>query len=334
MIRRHRMTLGEIRDDYVRSLQREFWKIGKDTPRINDKTIAMDMSEAFQEIQRRHSVLQGYNTITTSSGNNVYNLPSDFGKMKKVMYSDLELEEMTFNELITKENATTYPTHYAMYTSGNTQQIVLYPTPNDAYTVYLYYYLDLGFYSPSGDTNQNWGNFDGAVFSGTPKLPERYNKAVKSYMLGLYFPEWEQRYEREMLSLRESRVSSLPKLKYKMGGYTPSKELKSMTLLSSSSTTAASGTSSDAIPDKFYYFTWDYATETITKVDSSGWTTELTTGYAGGDITITSADSEFSTTKCLVTPSHTMTTWSILAGAVTITPPTSTNIFVKIEQWA
>lgn len=328
------MTLGEIRDDYVANLQREFFKAGKDMPNLNDKSIAMDMSKAFQDIQRRVNVIQGYNTITTSASNNVYNLPNNFGKMKKVMYSDLELEEISFNELITKENVTDYPTHYAMYPSGNTQQIVLYPTPNDAYTVYIYYSLDLGYYSPSGDTNQNWGNFDGAVFSGYPKLPERYNNAVMMYMLGLWFPQWEAKYEKELMSLRESRVSSLPSRKYSMGGYKASKELKSMTILTTSSSTASTGVSSDSIPDKFIHIDYNWSTDTATIIDSSGWTTAPTVATSNNVITVTSSGSEFQTTKNLLSPSNTMTTWSVLAGSLTVTPPTNSNIFFKFEQWA
>lgn len=330
------MTLNEIRDDYVRSMQREFWKIGRDMPPMIDKSIAMEMSEAFQDIQRRLNVLQGYSTITLEDGVNVYDLPSNFGKMKKAMYSNMQLDEVSFNEFITLVDAEGQPTTFTMYPSGNTQQIAVYPKPDATYTLYIYYYLDLGYYSPSGDAQQNWGNFDGSVFSSTPKLPERYNRAIKNYMLGLYFPEWMAAYEREVASLRESRVSSLPKRKYSMGGYTTTKELKDMTVLTSSSTTAASGVSSDAIPDKFYYFSYSYTDNSITKIDSSGWTTELTAAWdaANGYIKVTSADSEFSTNNLLIIPNNFGCSWSNTAQYAYITPPANTNIFCKIEQWS
>lgn len=328
------MTLNEIRDDYVRSLQREFRKRGQEVPDLVDKSIAMDMSEAFQDIQRRANVLQGYSTITTEDGVNVYDLPSNFGKMKKAMYSNLELDEVSFNEFITLVDAEGQPTTFTMYPSGNTQQIAVYPKPEDTYTIYIYYYLDLGYYSPAGDAQQNWGNFDGSVFAGQPKLPERYNKAIKCYMMGLEFPDWEQRYERELASLRESRVLSLPTRKYSMGGYSTTKGLSDMTVLTSSTTVAASGVSSDSIPDKFLHISYDWTSDTPTIIDSSGWTTAPTVASTGNVITVTSADNEFSTTNGLLTPSNTMTGWSNTAGAYTVTPPTGTNIFFKIEQWA
>ena len=328
------MTLNEIRDDYVRSLKREFRKRGQPEPDIIDKSVAMDMSEAFQDIQRRLSVVQGYTTLTLEADKNVYNLPSNFGKIKKVMFSNLELKEVDFDEFIGYVDGEGKPTSFTMYVSGNTQQIALYPKPEQAYTLYVYYYLDLGYYSPSGDSQQDWGNFDGSVFYGKPKLPERYNKAVKCYMLGLEFPDWEERYERELSSLKQSRVFSMPPRTYKMGGYSTPKGQADMTVLSSSTTTTAStGVSSDAIPDKFYYFSYDYLTETVTKIDSSGWTADPTASASGGVITITSSESEFSANSLLITPNNTMTAFSNNASTATITPPNNTNIFCKLEQW-
>lgn len=328
------MTLNEIRDDYVRSMQREFWKINREMPPMIDKAIAMEMSEAFQDIQRRHNVLQGYTTLSLVDGVNVYDLPSNFGKMKKAMYSNMSLDEVPFNEFISLVDAEGQPTTFTMYPSGNTQQIAVYPKPDDSYTLYVYYYLDLGYYSPSGDAQQDWGNFDGSVFSGSPKLPDRYNRAIKNYMLGLYFPEWMNAYERELASLRESRVTSLPKRKYSMGGYTTTKELKDMTVLTSSTTTSSTGVSSDSIPDKFLHITYDWASDTATILDSSGWTVAPTVATTGNVITVTSSGNEFSTTSGLLIPSNTMTGWSNTAGAYTVTPPTGSNIFFKIEQWA
>ncbi len=327
------MTLNEIRDDYVRSLQREFRKRGQNTPDLIDKSIAMDMSEAFQDVQRRLSVVQGYNTITLEADINVYDLPSNFGKMKKVMFSNLELKEVDYNELMGYVDGEGKPTSYTMYVTGNTQQIIVYPKPEQAYTLYIYYYLDLGYYSPSADASQNWGNFDGSIFSGYPKLPERYNKAVKCYMLGLEFPDWEERYERELSSLKQSRVFSMPSKTYSMGGYSTPKGQADMTVLSSSTTAASTGVSSDSIPDKFLHITYDWTSDTATIIDSSGWTTAPTVATSSNVITVTSSGSEFSTTKLLLTPSNTMTSWSNTTGAVTVTPPNGTNVFFKIEQW-
>ena len=326
------MTLNEIRDDIVRSLQREFWKRKSEMPEIVDRSLAMDMSEAFQDIQRRLNVLQGYTTLTLEDGVNVYDLPTNFGKPKKVMFSNLQLTEVNFNKLISYVDAEGKPTHFTMYESGNTQQLIVYPKPDDTYTLYVYYYLDLGYYSPSGESQQDWGNFDGSVFYGKPKLPERYSKAVKNYVLGLYFPDWELRYKEELNSLRESRVTSLPPREYQMGGYSTSKGTADMTVLSSSTTTTSS-TSSAAVPDKFFSFTYDYATDTATAVDSTGWTADPTVSASSGVITVTSSGSEFSANNLLITPNNTMTSFTNNAGTATITPPANTNIFCKLEQW-
>ena len=327
------MTLNEIRDDIVRSLQREFWKRDAKMPEIVDRSLAMDMSEAFQDIQRRLNVLQGYTTLTLEADTNVYSLPSNFGKVKKVMFSNLELYEVDFNELIGYTDGQGKPTHFTMYESGNTQQLIVYPKPEQAYTLYVYYYLDLGYYSPSGESQQDWGNFDGSVFYGQPKLPERYNKAVKNYVLGLYFPDWELRYKEELNSLKESRVTSIPRRKYSMGGYGTTKGTSDMTVLSSSTTTTSSSTTSAAVPDKFFSFIYDYATDTATKVDSVGWDTDPTVSASSGVITVTSSGSEFSANNLLITPNNTMTAFTNNAGSATITPPANTNIFCKLEQW-
>lgn len=212
------MTLSEIRDDIVRRLERECTLRGLPKIKIANKGIAMDISEAQQDIQRRLAVIEDSTTITTVSGTSEYNLPSNFGSIKSVTIANVPLKQVLASDIYNYPASSSEPIEYSLLISGNTQKIQFYPTPNAELSVVVKFNVDSNFYSPSGASSQDWGTFDGSAFSGNLLLPERYTLALEYYVLSLYLPDYVAKYERELNSLRESQVTSVRPLKYKIAG--------------------------------------------------------------------------------------------------------------------
>ncbi len=230
------MTLQEVRDNFV--ARYKLVTQGKDAPimQLDDKLIADLISEAQQDIQRRLQVVELNKLINLVNGTNSYSLPTNFGSDKLVLLSDTvsgisKLEASSSNEIYNQIALSDTPTKYAILESGFTQNIILYPTPKDStQSITVYYYPDTNYFSPSGASSQDWGNFDGNLFSGNLKLPERYYKAIIFYMLAQIIPpiigyrrmlinEYQNKYDEELRSLRGSRVSSMSDtINFNIGG--------------------------------------------------------------------------------------------------------------------
>lgn len=327
------MTLSEIRDDFQRRYLRECFKRNLKPMDITESSIAMDISEIQQDIQRRLSVVQGFTTITTEVGVNTYSLPTNFGKQKQVMIGGLKLTERSVDQVIENIDSDSTPNYYAIYPSGKTQKIILNPTPDAVYTVYVYYYLDLGYFSPSGSPTQDWGQFDQNYFYNNSPLPERYYRAIVLGMLANWFMDMKVDYERELLSLRESRVSSLPQRQYSMGGYKSKGTSMSVIVESTTTSTPSSASSSITIPSKSIIITYTYSSNTVTISDSEGYEGTITGSYSGGNVVISSTNPEFSVNNLYIEPNNTSVLYSNTSSTVTLTPPATTNFSCKIYQF-
>lgn len=326
------MKLSEIRDDFQRRYLRECYKRNLKPMDMPEASLAMDLSEIQQDIQRRLSVVQSYTTITTEEGVNTYNLPTNFGKHKMVMIGGLKLTETSTDELLEHVSANSTPNYFAIYPSGKTQKIILDPTPNGAYTVYIYYFLDLGYFSPSGSATQDWGQFDQNYFYNYSPLPERYYRAIVLGMLSNWFLEFKVDYERELLSLKESRVSSLPQRTYSMGGY-KSKGTTMSVIVESTTSSTPTTTTNILLPTKALIVTYTYSTNAITITDQEGYEGSVTGSYVGGNVVITNDNPEFSVNNLYIEPNNTSVLYSNTSSTVTLTPPSTTNFSCKIYQF-
>lgn len=202
------MRLSEIRDQFLMQLKRECLKKNLPVPATENTMIAFDISEAQQEIQRRLKVVEKSASISLSAGYNTFNLPSDFGQHKAVTISDIPIKEMSTGEIQGAQSSVGETLGFAILVSGNSQYLMIYPTPSSTITAVLYYYPDFNFYQPSGASAQNWGTFDGDTFTGKLQLPDRYAKAVLLYMMSKWFDEFVAKYEVELKLLRSARVIS------------------------------------------------------------------------------------------------------------------------------
>ena len=280
------MTLQEIRDAFEARYKVECFKRNVKQLELDDKLIALFMSEAQQDIQRRHRVVRTSSSVTITSGSGT--LPSNFGRIIAVKYDDDFLEQKPYQELLDYQLTTSDSDAlvYAIDQTGATATILVYPTGVTSVTVY--YYPEYLYYQPSGDTSQEWGSFSGTAFSGSLNIPVRYAMAVQYYMLSQLFDDIERKYEREMGSLRESQLINRPKeLKYNIGGFTKKTDVATGT---SSSTTSTSG----AVYQKSHVLRVNTSTDTITQVQSSkGWTGGISQAMASDVVTVTSTSADF-----------------------------------------
>ena len=210
------MTISENYNNFLRTYQRECRKRGMKVQRMEIKDIAMDISEAQQDIQRKLNVVIGTYTITLGADNNLYTLPSNFGNLKFAIMGDIPIDVVSNREILNMGSLSGAPTMCAEYVSGHDKKLLVYPTPTDEASLTVYYSVDSLYYSPSGTTSQDWGAFDGDSFTGNLILPDRYNKAINLYVLGLYFDDIEVKYKEEIMSLKGGH-SNHAKLEYRLG---------------------------------------------------------------------------------------------------------------------
>ena len=211
------MTLNEIRNAFVLKFNRESRKRKLNYEIPADREIALLISEAEQDVQRRLRIVESSSTVTITSG--VGTLPSNFGSIRGVKWGTEFLKERSITDVRKAQayESVSEPNIYALDT-GSSYQLLVYPT--DVTSVTVYYTVDSLYHQPSAST-EYWGSttqpFDDG-FSGNLILPNRYAFAIQLYMLAQYFDEMEIKYERELNSLKHSRPSTLSAPKYNFGG--------------------------------------------------------------------------------------------------------------------
>lgn len=278
------MTLNEIKNQFnaLYSLELQKRKLSKID--LGNKEIAFFISASQQDIQRRLAVVTVSYDITLD-GSSVYNLPSNFGNDLTAVVDGVTLEKRSVKWLRELMSASLSGDYYAIYVSGNTQQIL---TTVSSGTLTIYYYPDFNYYRPSLTSAQDWGTFDGIVYTGKLLLPDRYDMAILYRMLAFVFPDYLAMYEKELKSLRESRVGSTEDhLMYSFGG---DNELEASQGTTTSTVLTSSLPSTQA--DKFLRIRIkDDGTYSIP--ESTGWITDPTVINNTSTIVISSADSEF-----------------------------------------
>lgn len=322
------MKLSELVDQFralylIESQERQIPKIP-----LGNKELAFLISASQQDIQRRLAVVTVSQDIVLT-GVNLYNLNSNFGNDITAVCGGTVLSKKPvkwIREMIAQSIAGDY---YAIYVSGNTQQLL---TTVASGTLTIYYHPDFNYYRPSLGGSEDWGTFNGITYSGKLLIPDRYDMAVLYRMLAFIFPDFLALYEKELRSLRESRVGSCEdRMMYEFGG---DLETEAETTTSTSTTiTSATILSTDA--DKFLRIrVTDAGVATVS--EASGWTTNPTVVNSVSSIVVTSADSEFTNyTHCERTQND--WEWSQTgSNTITVTPHPSSawgQCEILIEIW-
>lgn len=217
------MLIQEISSAFLTRYKRISFQKDLKVQQLNKAEIALMISEAQQDIQKRMDVVTGTNAITLVAAQNAYNCPSDFGKLKFATISGNVLDIVSDYNVLTALAEVGTPVQCAQYVIGNTPKILVNPTPEAVETLNIYYSVDMGYYQPSGATSQGWGDFSGTAFSGKLLLPDKYDRAVNLFMLAQFFDEYELKYRDEILSLKGNQAAGSPlRLDYHFG--TPLKQ--------------------------------------------------------------------------------------------------------------
>lgn len=219
------LTIGECRDLFVVQYKLECRKHKFPEMDIPNKTLASWIASAQQDVSLRLKILNTYVDLayTPVTVFTKYDLPSNFGAIIKtepelriVDISDLSSYAQSGNSLEQGE-----PQSIAVYYDTTGFHAALYPLPESANTIRIWYSVDTGMYSPSAAAAQDWGTFDGSTFTGNLKVPDRYIDLVITHMLGKVFDEKKMEYE-TMLSRARNNAGSTRKdgLDYQpIGGY-------------------------------------------------------------------------------------------------------------------
>ena len=321
------MLIKEIRDLFLGQYDIQSQVRGIPKIKIVDKMLASFISQAQQDIQRRLLVVETYTSITLGTTSTVYNLPSNFGQHKHAIVGSETLVEKPSRFIREQIALGSGGNWYAIYQAGNTQQLL---TPLTSGTLTLYYYPDFRYYQPSVASSQDWGTFSGIVFTGKLMIPDRYDMAVLYYMLAQVMPDYWNLYEKEIRSLRGSRVSSMDEsFGYNLGGVeqenTDQGDISTITTV----TIAGSGGA-----DKQVRFRVNDIGGTSTEY-ATGWTTDPTIVNSISSIVISSADSEF-TNYIHVIPNQAFSWTQTGATTITITPSPSSgwgDAEIIVEVW-
>lgn len=237
------MLIQEISSAFLTRYKRISFQRDLKVQQLNKAEIALMISEAQQDIQKRLDVIIGSSGITLYSGYSAYNLPNDFGKLKFAMIGNLEVDIVSDYTLLTTQPSTGNPIKCAVYNDGNIPKLVVYPVPTETTTLYIYYSVDTNYYQPTQPNPQNWGSFNGTEFSGKLLLPDKYDRAVNLFMLAQFFDDYELKYRDEILSLRGNQAAGQPlKTDYHFG--TPKKSTPLSGFTSIAASTYLPGTTS------------------------------------------------------------------------------------------
>ena len=324
------MSIKELRDLFLAQYEIQSQVRGLTPIKIVDKMIASFISQAQQDIQRRLLVVETSTDITLSTTGYVYSLPSNFGQHKHAYVSNMVLEEKSekfIREQIAQGNSGYW---YGIYQQGNTQQLI---TSLTSGTLTLFYYLDTNYYRPSLSASQDWGNFNGIVYSGKLLLPDRYDMAVLYYMLAQVLPDYWNLYEKEIRSLRGSRISSLDEgFSYELGGVNESSSSVTETL----TTVVTSGSSApvDEADKRSRIRVNDGGNYWIEFEE--GWTSNPTVVNSVSSIVITSSGSEFANWIHVAINNANFSWTQTGTDTITITPSPSSSwgeAEIIIEVW-
>jgi len=198
------MTIQQIRDSFVVKYKLECLKRGVPEKELGDTLIAQLLSEAQQDISRRHAVIEASGTVSVTSGTYSYDLATNFGQMNLVTLDGSPITRVDVTDLQSIAGDTTNkPSQYAVKIIDDQPQIMV--NGSQACTLTYYYNIDT---NPATISS----------LTGNLSLPNRYANAVQYFLLAQIFDDITVKYEAELRSLRESQYSNKRTLKYSMGG--------------------------------------------------------------------------------------------------------------------
>lgn len=198
------MTLQQVRDSLVARHKLECAKRGSQYVELGDTLVAKLIADAETDIQRRCNVIENSTSINLITSTYTYDLPTDFGEIKTVVYdSSTPLERVDLIDLQEVAGQTGIPSQYSLKLIDDVPQIQ-FNQAQTGYSVTVYYWVHL--------------NSGYSTLSGSPKLPPTYQNAIIYHILGQLFDDILGKYENELRSLRESSYTNRRTLKFNING--------------------------------------------------------------------------------------------------------------------
>jgi hypothetical protein len=322
------MNLQEIRDNFNARYKLETIKRGTAYIDLGDKMIAFFISEAQQDIQRRLAVVHTSYELTLT-GAETYDLPSNFGNDITVTSGTAILTKKPYRWLRENFDVGNSGDYYSIDVAGNTQKILV---AGNSGTVIIYYYPDFNYYRPSLSSVQDWGTFSGVAYSGKILLPDRYSNAIILKMLSNIANDYLMLYEKELKSLRESRVGSVEEtINYSFAGVDETVSTTSVPVGSSVPTPSSGSSTADKV---IRVRVSDAGTYTTPEED--GWSSTPTIVNNVSSVVITSPSSEFNNYIHVRVNQNTWTWEQTGATTITLYPDSSSGwgeAEIIIEIW-
>ena len=177
---------------------------------------ALILSKTVSDLQKSFNIIEVNTSKTSISGTNSYALTNTFMNPKVVSYGGNILVKKSTEWINSQTMQQGIPTYYTIQYLTSIPNLLLYPTPaSSGDTIVIVSNLDMQIYSPSASSN-DFGTFDGEVFSGNLNLPTVYDQAVLYGMLSQIFPDIKAQYEQEKILLKVKQYNGV-KFEYKLG---------------------------------------------------------------------------------------------------------------------
>lgn len=209
------MKLQTLRELIVAEVMYAATRYGTKPTLIEDKILVAWISQAIQDISYRIHTAKNVTSFQIFKGTNTYSLPADFGSIITATIDNKHLQQVPFNDLLLDIDAT--PKEFALW-YRDYDRITLSPSPDQTYTLTLWYNIGTLAYDPDSTAQQTFGTFDGNTGTGDIRIPDRYSYAITKYVLSrIYLPEMQQ-YEYEIQKLKQIELSSTSHdIKYRLG---------------------------------------------------------------------------------------------------------------------
>lgn len=208
------MTYKEIRDAFYALYSLRCKITGMAEQKIDDKIIALRISEAIQDLSSRVPAVKLSQLLSLPANSNHIQTEGIGEKIISVGILNhgntqiIFLERVNEAEIYSSGNVyiNSSPRKYAFIKGeGNIGTLYFDCIALTAFQIRVEFYKDAELFSPTASVNEI---FDGVNFTGSPGLPGKYIPLIISYLMGMIFPEYLNEYEMNLLKLKQGVFSS------------------------------------------------------------------------------------------------------------------------------
>lgn len=210
------MLLNELIDNFIADYKFECLKRNLTQVEFPQKYLASMLAKTVSNLQKRFGIIEASTTIDSVAGTNLYNVSSSLLTPQKVTYAKYELEKTSAGWIESQYPQSARPTKYAIQIKSSMSQLYLFPTPiSNGDSIIITSKMDFKLFSPSVNTIQDFGTFNGSVFTGNTVFPTQYDQAILLGMISQIFKDLIPEYEQECSLLRVRQFNG-EKFSYKM----------------------------------------------------------------------------------------------------------------------